>query len=151
MVCTDFTIDVTEPTFTVDIDESFTQFIQLTDTPSTYTGQGGKFLKVNAGATAIEFITSAAVVSWGGITGTLSNQTDLQTELDAKGDASGPGSSTNNAIPTFDGTTGKLIKDSGLTSEGDKIYQTGFPNTYIKFNNGTLEIWAGGILQESFG
>jgi hypothetical protein len=30
-------------------------FLQLRDTPSTYSGQGGKILKVNSGANAIEF------------------------------------------------------------------------------------------------
>jgi endosialidase-like protein len=32
-------------------------FLGLTDTPDTYTGQGGKVVAVNAGATALEFIT----------------------------------------------------------------------------------------------
>ncbi len=34
-------------------------FIGLTDTPSSYTGQTGKFPKVNAGETALEFVTLA--------------------------------------------------------------------------------------------
>jgi hypothetical protein len=34
------------------------------------------------------------------------------------GDASGPASSTNNHVAFFDGTTGKLLKDSGLTLAG---------------------------------
>jgi|GEM_PF-5855439 len=35
-------------------------FTGLPDTPSTYTGQGGKIVAVNAGATALEFITPRA-------------------------------------------------------------------------------------------
>lgn len=31
-------------------------FIDLSDTPSAYTGQGGKFLAVNSGASAVEFV-----------------------------------------------------------------------------------------------
>lgn len=34
-----------------------TTFLGLTDTPSTYSGQAGKFPKVNAGETALEFVT----------------------------------------------------------------------------------------------
>jgi len=41
------------------------------------------FLRVNAGGTALEYAAVAAPV-WGGITGTLSSQTDLQSALDAK-------------------------------------------------------------------
>lgn len=36
-----------------------TTFLWLTDTPSSYTGQTGKFPKVNAGETALEFVTLA--------------------------------------------------------------------------------------------
>ncbi len=38
---------------------------------------------------------------------------DVQTQLNGK--VTGAASSTNNAIPTFDGTTGKIIKNSGAT------------------------------------
>jgi hypothetical protein len=33
-----------------------TTFIALTDTPSAFTGAGGRFVKVNTGATALEFV-----------------------------------------------------------------------------------------------
>lgn len=33
-----------------------TAFTQLNDVPSAYTGHGGKFVKVNSGATALEFV-----------------------------------------------------------------------------------------------
>jgi hypothetical protein len=33
-------------------------FLDLTDTPGSYAGQGGKLVAVNAGATALEFVTS---------------------------------------------------------------------------------------------
>ncbi len=62
-------------------------FTDLTDTPADYTGQQGKLVKVNATEDGLIFgDPSGTTVSWGDITGTLSNQTDLQTELDAKED-----------------------------------------------------------------
>jgi len=51
----------------------------------TSLGTAGQLLKVNSGATALEFFTpSFGGGSWGSITGTLSSQTDLQTALDDK-------------------------------------------------------------------
>lgn len=63
------------------------------------------------------------------------------------GDVIGPGSATDDAIATFDGTTGKLLKDSGLIVKDNKIYQLGFPDSYIKFNDGAIEIWVNGQIQ----
>ncbi len=37
-----------------------TTFVSLTDVPSSYTGQGSKFVKVNAGETALEFTASTS-------------------------------------------------------------------------------------------
>lgn len=39
---------------------TLTEFTTLTDTPSTYSGQGSKFVKVNSGGTALEFIAGSA-------------------------------------------------------------------------------------------
>jgi len=47
-------------------------------------GNSLKVLRVNAGETDYELATNSASVAWGGITGTLSNQTDLQNALDGK-------------------------------------------------------------------
>ena len=66
------------------------------------------------------------------------------------GDVIGPSSSVDNALTTFDSITGKLIKDSGLISEGNKIYQNGYATSYIKFNDGSIEIWTGGNIQASW-
>ncbi|OGV50910.1 MAG: hypothetical protein A2X49_05725 [Lentisphaerae bacterium GWF2_52_8] len=41
----------------VDDNKGATSFLGLTDTPAAYTGQAGKFPKVNAGETALEFAT----------------------------------------------------------------------------------------------
>ena len=70
-------------------------FIGLTDVPASFTGSALKVARVNAGETALEFAT---------VTGT--------------GDVVGPASAVNNNVVLFDGVTGKLIKDSGLTLSG---------------------------------
>ena len=59
-------------------------FIDLTDVPNSYSGQSLKSVRVNAGETGLEFTTASGGGVWGSITGTLSNQTDLQSALDAK-------------------------------------------------------------------
>lgn len=46
----------------------------------------------------------------------IADSTGLQTALDAK--ISGPASAVNNRVAFFDSTTGKLLKDSGLTLSG---------------------------------
>lgn len=55
---------------------------------------------------------SSSGAAWGDITGTLSNQTDLQTALDAK--ISDPGAVTDNAAVRWDGTGGATVQDSGV-------------------------------------
>jgi hypothetical protein len=44
-------------------DEVATTFIGLSDTPANYTDAGGKYVKVNAGADALEFGLAAGVAS----------------------------------------------------------------------------------------
>jgi hypothetical protein len=69
------------------VDPGATTFLGLTDTPGAYTGHGEKFVKVKATADGLEFVAGAGLaVAWGDITGTLSDQTDLQTALNLKAD-----------------------------------------------------------------
>lgn len=49
-------------------------FRQLSDTPNSYTGQSGKFLKINSGETGIEFVTETL---FDGNYNSLSNKPDL--------------------------------------------------------------------------
>jgi hypothetical protein len=57
-------------------------FLALTDTPSSYSGQAGKWLKVNSGETALEFST----VSGSGITDVVQDTTpQLGGDLDTNG------------------------------------------------------------------
>lgn len=85
-------------------------------------------LRVNAGGTALEYFTPAAT-----------------------GDVVGPASSVDNAIPRFDGTTGKLLQgpptgttldDTGyLTLPSAGGYQFGSANDGIRLNTGNMEFW----------
>ena len=83
------------------LDQVTSNFTELTDVPSTFSGQGTKIVRVNAAATALEFVTAQSIedVDWGEIGGTLSNQTDLQSALDDKANAL---SGTINEIAYFD-------------------------------------------------
>lgn len=69
--------------------------------------------------------------AWGDITGTLSDQTDLQSALDAK--ATGPSSATDNGIARFDGATGKLIQDSAW-----KIEDSGALRPNVSYGEGNV-------------
>ena len=88
---------------------------------SSYTTKG----KCRLAATPARISVSASGASatlaatWGSITGTLANQTDLQAALDAK--VAGPGSATDNAIVRFDATTGKLVQNSTVTIGDDGV------------------------------
>lgn len=42
-------------------------FVGLTDTPANYAGQAGKYIKVNAGETVLEFGTPSAAVERGAL------------------------------------------------------------------------------------
>lgn len=92
-----------------------TDFLGLSDTPNSYSGQATKVVRVNAGATALEFATVAGT-----------------------GDVVGPASATSGAVVLYDGTTGKLIKDSTLlpTTVGTAILNLVNPGatTFIRIN-----------------
>ena len=75
--------------------------------------------KVPSQAAVVSFVAAqgAGGGTWGTIIGTLSNQTDLQTALDAKLPTSNlPSSSTNGQFCLFSGTTGKVL--SAATGTG---------------------------------
>lgn len=60
-----------------------TSFPLLTD-GFDYSSHGNKVVGINAGGTALEPKVNSASVAWGGVTGDLSDQTDLQSALNAK-------------------------------------------------------------------
>lgn len=61
------------------------RFIEMQDTPASYSGNAGKVVKVNTNETGVEFSSNSGT-DWGEIGGILSNQTDLQSALDGKVD-----------------------------------------------------------------
>ena len=59
------------------------------------------------------------IIAGSGMTVTsASNGAITLSTVGGTGDVTGPGSSTANAVALFDGTTGKIIKNSGLTTDG---------------------------------
>ena len=73
-----------------------TQFTALTDTPSNYTNQAGKYLKVNAGATGLEFTT--APTGGSGTPGGSNQQIQFNDNGSFEGDASLTWDNTNNRL-----------------------------------------------------
>ena len=92
------TLGTTALTFSQLSGSGATTFLGLTDTPSAYTGQTLKFVRVNAGETALEFATPSGA-----------------------GNVSGPASATDNALVRFDGTTGTSIKNSGWLLDNSNV------------------------------
>lgn len=85
------------------ISHGFGKFTDLTDAPNSYTGNTLKYVRVNSTGTGLEF---AAGGGGGG----------------GSGDVVGPGSSTDNALVRFDGTSGTLIQNSvGTLTDGGTL------------------------------
>jgi hypothetical protein len=80
----------------------------------------------NLGYPVINATGGGGASAWGDITGTLSNQTDLQTALDAKGsgNVSKVGTPTNNQIGVWTGD-GTIEGTAGLTYDGSNLQLTG--------------------------
>lgn len=76
-----------------DVGGGAADFTDLGDVPASYTGQALKIVRVNAGETGLEFSTAGG----------------------GSGDVVGPASAVDDRIATFDGITGKLIQDGGVT------------------------------------
>jgi len=133
-----FTGDPKAPTpATSDNDTSIatTAFVKaqgyLTDAPSdgsTYGRNNGAWVVAGGGGS----------VSWGGISGTISDQTDLQTELDAKAPLAGPAFS---GTATFTGSGGTVsLNDVGLdlsASTGGGLVTVG--TSGITFSDSTTQ------------
>lgn len=79
---------------------------------NTFVGQAGKVLKVNVAENGYEFAEDSTDVSWGDVTGTLSNQTDLQAALDAKEDSitNLPATKGGTGLNDLTGQSGKILK-----------------------------------------
>jgi len=71
-------------TINVNLDE----ILQALKDDLDFTGNADKYIKVNATADGFEFAAVSVGSTWGSITGTLSDQTDLQNAFDGKLDQS---------------------------------------------------------------
>lgn len=98
------------------VSSNVTNFTQLVDTPSSYTGQGGNCVKVNIGETALEF--SACGVGGGGFT------TDQNEELNTTG------------APTFKNLTINTT-GYGFALNGKVLDFFVIAGGSFRFNNGT--------------
>ena len=106
-----------------------TTFTALTDTPANYTSAGGRFVKVNAGATALEF-TSVSIPA------TLDDLTDVVISAPTVGD-----------VLYYNGTSwvkqnGPIIRWS-LTNSGNADYVLTGPGFYAATNDPTLYLHRG--------
>jgi len=106
-----------------------TTFIALTDTPASFTSAGGRFVKVNSGATALEFATVS-------IPATLDDLTDVVISAPTVGD-----------VLYYNGTNwvkqnGPIIRWS-LTNSGSADYVLTGPGFYAATNDPTLYLHRG--------
>jgi len=117
-----------------------TSILTLTDTPATFSGSAGRTVKVNAGGTALEFVTDA-----GGGASTLNDLTDVTISTPAQGDVlyyNGTGWEKQNG-PTMrwnvgaDGSSNYTFTGPGFASAtNDPVLYLMRGHTYI-FVNGT--------------
>ena len=77
-------------------------FLALSDTPSSFATHGGKQVRVNGGATALEFVAPGT----------------------GCGDVSGPATSTDNALTRFCGAAGKTIQNSGMILDDCDVFSS---------------------------
>lgn len=106
-----------------------TTFTALTDTPANYTSAGGRFVKVNAGATALEFATVS-------IPATLDDLSDVVISTPTVGD-----------VLYYNGTNwvkqnGPIIRWS-LSASGTADYVLTGPGFYAPTNDPTLYLHRG--------
>ena len=89
-------------------------FVSLTDSPANFTGHGNKFVKVNAGETALEFVTSGATQN---TFSTIAVAGQSNVEADSTGDTLTLVAGTNVTITTAAGTDSVTINatDTGIT------------------------------------
>jgi len=92
-------------------------------------------------------VNNGSGVAWGGITGTLSTQTDLQTALDAK--VPYTGATTNVNLGAFTLTAASIIKSGGTSSQFLKADGSVDSTTYVggSGTSGQVAYWTGASAQ----
>jgi len=113
----DHTVQLGDQTVTVtaNLGSGVTKLSELTDITLTSLSDG-EFIQYEASSDKWKNVASSASVAWGAITGTLSDQTDLQTELDAKADITSVlvkgGSTVFNPGSDYEPATKKYVDDN---------------------------------------
>ena len=92
-------------------------------------------LRINSAGTGLEWVSDTGGGTWGSITGTLANQTDLQTELDAKSNIAG-------SLTQFVGNTAWRVFYSDALGDITEL-ALGADGTFLKANGvGSAPTWA---------
>ena len=125
-------------TINVNLDE----ILQALKDDLDFTGNADKYIKVNATADGFEFAAvSGGGGTWGSITGTLSDQTDLQTALDGKVDENTSITGATKTKITYDSkglvTSGEDATTADISDSTDKRYVTDAQQTVITNTSGT--------------
>lgn len=114
-------------------------FTELTDTPSSYSGFGGYFVRVNTGATALEFVTGSWVASTGGtFTGqvTISTSTDRPLVIHQVGAGSNPGTPEGGInLISFEDNDGDEQGYIGIDASGNIVLHTAVTGGEIVTDN----------------
>ena len=124
-------------TINVNLDE----ILQALKDDLDFTGNADKYIKVNATADGFEFAAvSGGGGTWGSITGTLSDQTDLQTALDGKVDENTSITGATKTKITYDSkglvTSGEDATTADISDSTDKRYVTDAQQTVITNTSG---------------
>lgn len=92
----------------------------------------GSTAKILVSATSVSIVSKSAVNLTDGTFGQYTLNADTYVAIIGTGDVVGPASSVNNQIALFNGTTGKVIKDSGvLLSAKQDTLTAGNMHTYV--------------------
>lgn len=107
-------LDVTIIVEHSDIGPAATTFVELSDTPDDYTGEGGKYVALNSGATALEFVDAPAGGGSGAPSGNLT--------IALSGAFTPAGGSTT-------ATADRVVTNTEWDDNGGIMFSGGFTNT----------------------
>ena len=107
--------------------------------PAPAAGDQGKFLQGDG-----TWATPTAATAWGNITGTLSDQTDLQSALNAKQDTLTAGTNITITSNTISATDTTYTGSDGITLTGTNFTNSGVRSVASGTTNGTINVNTGG-------